>query len=119
MRIVSMTKRRWYNLFFLMIRRPPRSSLFPYTSLFRSRLREGRLAPGEAVAGPHAPGLGVVPPALGQPGLEVGDAVGRSEEHTSELQSRQYFVWRVLFEKKKISNISTQLTPIYIIYSIY
>src|SRR3712207_8568952 len=75
-----------------MIRRPPRSTLFPYTTLFRSlrRLEEARRADHEAVERQLA---GV-----------VGDeqhAAARSEEHTSELQSRQYLVCRLLLEKKK------------------
>src|SRR3712207_8290017 len=97
-----------------MIRRPPRSTLFPYTTLFRSRgpagarrppvsaqlidgkasaqrLRERVKAAAAALAERHgrAPGLAMV---------LVGD---RSEEHTSELQSRQYLVCRLLLEKKK------------------
>src|SRR3712207_6969221 len=97
-----------------MIRRPPRSTLFPYTTLFRS-LRAGRAAQ-HPVAGevqqrrvqPHHR-------VRGQPRLQrtrggsrlLGDVVGerggqsRSEEHTSELQSRQYLVCRLLLEKKK------------------
>src|SRR5947209_12964129 len=72
-----------------MIRRPPRSTLFPYTTLFRS----GR----SAVPGFHADPtyLPVCPFAA----ADVRD--GRSEEHTSELQSRQYLVCRLLLEKKK------------------
>src|SRR3712207_8777083 len=85
-----------FSFFFLMIRRPPRSTLFPYTTLFRS------------------------PPACSPPGdpQDVGrfpspspparisrrshrEARDRSEEHTSELQSRQYLVCRLLLEKKK------------------
>src|SRR3712207_7953793 len=94
-----------------MIRRPPRSTLFPYTTLFRSqRVRlgqerdgedvvqlaaehvEGDLRPGD-VGDDHVEELGreVDPSGLGQ----------RSEEHTSELQSRQYLVCRLLFEKIK------------------
>src|SRR3712207_8392431 len=93
-----------------MIRRPPRSTLFPYTTLFRSlglsRLRdheehghddEGGGDPRDRL---HLAGerLVVRPPALG----EV-----RSEEHTSELQSRQYLVCRLLLEKKKIKDRPT------------
>src|SRR2546425_7624585 len=83
--------------FFLMIRRPPRSTLFPYTTLFRSQF-EGRGARG---ADP-----GVHPSALaherGDGGLrEVDERRGRSEEHTSELQSLAYLVCRLLLEKKK------------------
>src|SRR5215203_6868765 len=66
--------------FFLMIRRPPRSTLFPYTTLFRS----------------HRPG----PCSLCQHFL-CRPFLCRSEEHTSELQSRQYLVCRLLLEKKK------------------
>src|SRR3712207_8109779 len=100
-----------------MIRRPPRSTLFPYTTLFRSRhglrgaggqfaLRrmigrdrdaapDGDLRP-ELKGRRHA--LGHAPDALLQ-------GVARSEEHTSELQSRQYLVCRLLLEKKKKNNI--------------
>src|SRR3712207_8110627 len=91
--------------FFLMIRRPPRSTLFPYTTLFRSRREVGDLArhPAEVEV------LGVLDDRHEQATLGVhGDAemhrvvVGdRSEEHTSELQSRQYLVCRLLLEKKK------------------
>src|SRR3712207_7882579 len=88
--------------FFLMIRRPPRSTLFPYTTLFRSLKRGAGSGPRgedrEAVLQVLARGQPlVVPPAAAQkaPGEE------RSEEHTSELQSRQYLVCRLLLEKKK------------------
>src|SRR3712207_8838075 len=94
-----------------MIRRPPRSTLFPYTTLFRSHaaaLGEARRAgsAGDAQAGgtgqgdPHAEGplrAGSLP---GDPETEHGPP--RSEEHTSELQSRQYLVCRLLLEKKTI-----------------
>src|SRR3712207_7833636 len=91
-------------MFFLMIRRPPRSTLFPYTTLFRSRhelesdvppdfvqhkepkIRVDDLMP---VEWPDDPSLEWCPPGH-----------GRSEEHTSELQSRQYLVCRLLLEKK-------------------
>src|SRR3712207_8651575 len=96
--------------FFLMIRRPPRSTLFPYTTLFRSRSRGGgllgrdnlgldRLAPEPAreimLVGQ---GLAFGPP---RSGPQPGERRLRSEEHTSELQSRQYLVCRLLLEKKK------------------
>src|SRR3712207_9022597 len=98
-----------------MIRLPPRSTLFPYTTLFRSR-RPRRLAAGVgADAGPPADEVGAPDPALRRsrpgaagdgaragPALRRGGAPGgRSEEHTSELQSRQYLVCRLLLEKKK------------------
>src|SRR6266478_6951287 len=70
--------------FFLMIRRPPRSTLFPYTTLFRSRARSSRTRR-----------RGV--PCLNSP-------PGRSEEHTSELQSQSNLVCRLLLEKKKQQN---------------
>src|SRR3712207_8498847 len=82
-----------------MIRRPPRSTLFPYTTLFRSRAAqqtdESWVHGGLLVLGPRTR-LGAV---LESPGQEVD---GRSEEHTSELQSRQYLVCRLLLEKKNI-----------------
>src|SRR5438445_9865001 len=80
--------------FFLMIRRPPRSTLFPYTTLFRSNC-SGRVERWIAKQYPGQPVAHV---------FEAGDfGLGefRSEEHTSELQSRQYLVCRLLLEKKK------------------
>src|SRR3712207_8981965 len=97
-----------------MIRRPPRSTLFPYTTLFRSRrTRSGRRAPWRSAAaapaarrgGPCAAARrrrpsGVERRERGR--VDVGGrALERSEEHTSELPSRQYFVWRLLLGKKK------------------
>src|SRR5947209_13954605 len=92
-----------------MIRRPPRSTLFPYTTLFRSRSR-GR---GKCRQAPSAPGGMAAPVGAGSRQRGVGgpdrdaldeQAGGRSEEHTSELQSRQYLVCRLLLEKKKKKN---------------
>src|SRR3712207_7613312 len=86
--------------FFLMIRRPPRSTLFPYTTLFRS-LTSPRNA---KILGPT---LTTTSPSQGSscqaPGLarQYSRSSPRSEEHTSELQSRQYLVCRLLLEKKK------------------
>src|SRR3712207_7206357 len=90
--------------FFLMIRRPPRSTLFPYTTLFRSVGREppARGQRHEAVIALDDVAVGRR--AAHQPLARGEDAVGqrrRSEEHTSELQSRQYLVCRLLLEKKK------------------
>src|SRR3712207_5159526 len=93
--------------FFLMIRRPPRSTLFPYTTLFRSHHNIYRGQVVELAPDMHG-GIGAVFPAL--PPTERADVVlpesVRSEEHTSELQSRQYLVCRLLLEKKK-----TEITP--------
>src|SRR3712207_6847845 len=93
-----------------MIRRPPRSTLFPYTTLFRSG-RQGRSpTPGAPFAklGTFLADRGVVPMARIEPGVvrqgaehPLFQVVHRSEEHTSELQSRQYLVCRLLLEKKK------------------
>src|SRR2546429_5144531 len=74
-----------------MIRRPPRSTLFPYTTLFRS-------APCGSTRGPAAPGPARLPERT-CPGRAVEPV--RSEEHTSELQSRLHLVCRLLLEKKK------------------
>src|SRR2546422_7838668 len=100
-----------------MIRRPPRSTLFPYTTLFRSAIFEllavGRpgvvAAPAEAFEAfseargdaRRQPGVNVfeAPP----PGIAFRGGVQRSEEHTSELQSRLHLVCRLLLEKKKNS----------------
>src|SRR5438445_9877874 len=96
-----------------MIRRPPRSTLFPYTTLFRSRVkilpryarhlerREGR-GRDVLVARAHAG-------AKARAG-EEHEYVARSEEHTSELQSRQYLVCRLLLEKKKKQQDQTNIT---------
>src|SRR5437867_5309121 len=80
-----------------MIRRPPRSTLFPYTTLFRSLLRHRRSPPAAATAGPALEQLEE------QREHEGGErhAFDRSEEHTSELQSPYDLVCRLLLEKKK------------------
>src|SRR3712207_7119440 len=88
-----------------MIRRPPRSTLFPYTTLFRSAVvtpRRWFLLLGRTHQQPHK-FAGRVPQRVDQ--IQRSAADGRSEEHTSELQSRQYLVCRLLLEKKKISRI--------------
>src|SRR3712207_8949989 len=100
--------------FFLMIRRPPRSTLFPYTTLFRSRRHRGeRLDPFRVQVGPAhgATEDDELVVRLCKIGCDLGrgDGIGRigddrrSEEHTSELQSRQYLVCRLMLEKKKKS----------------
>src|SRR3712207_8552876 len=84
-----------------MIRRPPRSTLFPYTTLFRSGLRLAVLSAceGARVGTRVSNEIYGFPWALLAGGAEA--VVLRSEEHTSELQSRQYLVCRLLLEKKK------------------
>src|SRR3712207_7551183 len=90
-----------------MIRRPPRSTLFPYTTLFRSAravdLADRNLRPEQRGLGRRrAPARDVKELAdLDRLGLRVSLLEKRSEEHTSELQSRQYLVCRLLLEKKK------------------
>src|SRR5688572_31701454 len=100
-----------------MIRRPPRSTLFPYTTLFRSatapgrrcgtgvrRLRprtdRGRTAPPSARGGPDTPASPPLPPPTARPPPRPAPDA-RSEEHTSELQSQSNLVCRLLLEKKK------------------
>src|SRR3712207_7766239 len=102
-----------------MIRRPPRSTLFPYTTLFRSvEVRDHLADQLVAVRDRRGQRCGVRHQALDGPALalqdldqverQLVDVLGlqrrRSEEHTSELQSRQYLVCRLLLEKKKINN---------------
>src|SRR3712207_7256904 len=92
--------------FFLMIRRPPRSTLFPYTTLFRSA--SSPLDDFDAIERWE----GVAPVARGATIYPDDPVAGtRSEEHTSELQSRQYLVCRLLLEKKKRNQITTTYYP--------
>src|SRR3712207_7484850 len=90
-----------------MIRRPPRSTLFPYTTLFRSSRGKDRWRALNSLAPPgRRPALSTdVADGTRRAGPSGSRAAseGRSEEHTSELQSRQYLVCRLLLEKKKIS----------------
>src|SRR3712207_8721319 len=89
-------------MFFLMIRRPPRSTLFPYTTLFRSRVRNGQIRLNTATDNDvmvHVYNF-KTSAELPATGGESSSTL-RSEEHTSELQSRQYLVCRLLLEKKK------------------
>src|SRR5437879_13618604 len=82
-----------FLFFFLMIRRPPRSTLFPYTTLFRSG---GRCDDGRRTE---------LPDSRTRPAVDLLCAGPRSEEHTSELQSPMYLVCRLLLEKKKKKKI--------------
>src|SRR3712207_7423566 len=91
-----------------MIRRPPRSTLFPYTTLFRSprrgALASGRPPRGRVSGSPPSVLLEAEVPLAAVQLLLLADVPPRSEEHTSELQSRQYLVCRLLLEKKKKKN---------------
>src|SRR3712207_7027200 len=88
-----------------MIRRPPRSTLFPYTTLFRSKpalvLVCVPSASGRACSDPGPSGRSGVAMFSLHPEPSAERVAARSEEHTSELQSRQYLVCRLLLEKKK------------------
>src|SRR5258705_2799306 len=83
-----------------MIRRPPRSTLFPYTTLFRSPGRDARVVPAQP-ARDHGHVL---------PRVQMGEEPSplRSEEHTSELQSLRHLVCRLLLEKKKINDMKSK-----------
>src|SRR2546430_4552913 len=92
-----------------MIRRPPRSTLFPYTTLFRSPLDVERLAKEAAVG--RLVNIGQFDLAGHQNDLDGGPAV-RSEEHTSELQSQSNLVCRLLLEKKKKNQIQSHTSSL-------
>src|SRR3712207_7230206 len=91
------------GFFFLMIRRPPRSTLFPYTTLFRSEPHRHRVQAVDDRPLPERPRPGDGPEVGVAPGQRREGDPQRSEEHTSELQSRQYLVCRLLLEKKKLN----------------
>src|SRR3712207_8236383 len=104
-------------LFFLMIRRPPRSTLFPYTTLFRSirtspcaipMLRTPEAAKGLSRQASNTNTARATPLAW-----ILRTRLSRSEEHTSELQSRQYLVCRLLLEKKKKKTLHSVTTHTY------
>src|SRR3712207_8152764 len=105
--------------FFLMIRRPPRSTLFPYTTLFRSQARLASAVEHTARVPQQIPGsvVGANEDPAVEPPVALVDHVAvlhryhapRSEEHTSELQSRQYLVCRLLLEKKNYKNPSSMM----------
>src|SRR3712207_8705272 len=90
-----------------MIRRPPRSTLFPYTTLFRSVVERLKRAGAIILGKTNTPEFGhkaITDNRIFGPSRNpwsLGHTPGRSEEHTSELQSRQYLVCRLLLEKKK------------------
>src|SRR3712207_7030198 len=94
-----------------MIRRPPRSTLFPYTTLFRSRAAVQLAGGGEERQAADAHGGHQEDPDRPRPALRHDERRRRSEEHTSELQSRQYLVCRLLLEKKKTTSYTLLTTP--------
>src|SRR3712207_7366714 len=103
-----------YTFFFLMIRRPPRSTLFPYTTLFRSAAEQVSTNVQTVAAGAEQMGASIreIAHNATEAAKVAAQAMGRSEEHTSELQSRQYLVCRLLFEKKKSTESSTARTTV-------
>src|SRR5256885_8257508 len=94
-----------------MIRRPPRSTLFPYTTLFRSA--HSRAKRGRRMSPRFEPAIGryLHLDLLGRPHRLYLEEAGRSEEHTSELQSPCNLVCRLLLEKKKIEHLLCSLAP--------
>src|SRR3712207_7000520 len=94
------------SIFFLMIRRPPRSTLFPYATLFRSPWFPGDEDVERRYRAYLRWNAAIMVHRAQRPGIAVGGHISsyRSEEHTSELQSRQYLVCRLLLEKKKTSH---------------
>src|SRR2546430_4387345 len=89
-----------------MIRRPPRSTLFPYTTLFRS-IQTPSVTSRAAYGGAAAVVRGSCSPVINVRGTGAGLGIGsRSEEHTSELQSQSNLVCRLLLEKKKINRVA-------------
>src|SRR5688572_31603813 len=102
-----------------MIRRPPRSTLFPYTTLFRSarKHRTQRSRSHRIIEGDHALvfRVGDFFPALGQVGRLQLAGIVRSEEHTSELQSQSNLVCRLLLEKKNNTHTSNHITYLFIL----
>src|SRR2546429_5186440 len=96
----------FFLFFFLMIRRPPRSTLFPYTTLFRSSAQQY----GERQHGGEKVTVVAARPLVDHRGR--CSTRGRSEEHTSELQSRLHLVCRLLLEKKKNRKVSPPLDQV-------
>src|SRR5690348_17590461 len=101
-----------------MIRRPPRSTLFPYTTLFRSRLSNSHsLLPSNSFGCLVAVGSGDTAFWAPVSGLRTPDLPSRSEEHTSELQSPVHLVCRLLLEKKKNKIITNTYSIIQVLQS--
>src|SRR5690242_21149989 len=96
-----------------MLRRPPRSTLFPYTTLFRSPSSSSSGGAGSRAPQPHSSNGSFLKAlwrgAQDAPSAEAESSAGRSEEHTSELQSHVNLVCRLLLEKKKISRTMSKI----------
>src|SRR5436305_7853808 len=97
---------RFLLFFYLLLRRPPRSTLFPYTTLFRSAHLSRRQLPRLQLMKETAPFV------LNGQTIHQLQARQRSEEHTSELQSRPHLVCRLLLEKKKTTTTSEMLVDV-------
>src|SRR3712207_8768132 len=100
-----------------MIRRPPRSTLFPYTTLFRSNRVSGFSAAAASTFASATPRTTSVTSTTPRQRPSSSTTTTRSEEHTSELQSRQYLVCRLLLEKKKhptLTSLPSSTTPSYL-----
>src|SRR5687767_15884242 len=91
---------RWFSFFFLMIRLPPQSTLFPYTTLFRSSPSPRRRASAPPTSTPTSSA-----PSCRRAARPGRSCRRRSEEHTSELQSLAYLVCRLLLEKKNLHTL--------------
>src|SRR3712207_7693683 len=98
-------------IFILMIRRPPRSTLFPYTTLFRSMLSSFSVSPcnSRPVGMPVQLATTSATSCGPTSSWTIDGSWFRSEEHTSELQSRQYLVCRLLLEKKKLDELHSNI----------
>src|SRR5690606_41642909 len=101
--VITISLSSYLCLFFILVPRPPRSTLFPYTTLFRSDQLDGVGGePGHVGDGRDRAVAEVVDELAVDDRVRLQDlVVGRSEEHTSELQSRENLVCRLLLEKKK------------------
>src|SRR5205807_9432219 len=108
----SLTHRYYYFFFFLILRPPPSSTLFPYTTLFRSECRRDDRRRAHDPRSPAA-GLAARTPVRVPGCIRRQESADRSEEHTSELQSPCNLVCRLLLEKKKKKIIYSLLDVIY------
>src|SRR2546430_13518360 len=99
-----------FFFFFLMIRRPPRSTLFPYTTLFRSVPAGTPFFPVAYHHGSDAVAVGLESPPLLSAAFAGANTLARSEEHTSELQSQSNLVCRLLLEKKNKVPYTTKVS---------